>query len=44
MRHGISSLFRVEKRPGRVEILGKASGLVVVSKAANVRTEPVMNR
>ena len=44
MRHGISSLFRVEKCPGRVEILGKASGLVVVSKAANVRTEPVMNR
>ena len=40
---GISSPFRVEKRRGRVEILGEAPGLVVVSKAANVRTEPVMN-
>lgn len=25
---------------GRVEILGEAPGVVVVSKAANVRTEP----
>ena len=44
MCHRVSSLFRVEKCPGPVEILGEAPGLVVVSKAANVRTEPVMNR